>query len=322
MAAPYVWEAWTNVTIRKVGNIFVDLEDLADTVDLTEIYGDEKVVCPWHNDSNPSLQVYPDHVYCYACGQWQDPIGFVQAMEKLSFDNAIKFLWKRKHSTSVRKRVKASPIEPDEVRKWHDKLLSFSNSAWPWHWLAKRGLGRQVVQALGIGWNGREYTIPHYANGKVLNVKFRVHPDKQGDYPKYRSLPGHTFDYLYPWDYFRKHYDYSLVHLTEGELDAAILLQAGMPALSLPSGANTKWSLWVPTLRAFSTVRLCLDQDRAGLDAVNELAKKGVTGRSVLDMLPNTRFEHVTWDASLWGKDVTDARNTLLPRLRRLMNAP
>jgi len=309
------------VTIHKVGNLFIDLEELADTVDLTEIYGAEKVQCPWHDDRHPSLQIYPDHVYCYSCGQWQDQIGFVQAVEKLSFDDAIRFLWKRKHSTSVRKREQSEPVDQEAVRAWHDRLMSFSNNAWPWHWLAERGLGRDIVQALGIGWNGKEYTIPHYVNGRVVNVKFRVHPAKQGRYPKYRSLAGRPFDFLYPWDYFRKHFGYDLVHLTEGELDAAILLQAGIPALSLPSGANTKWSLWVPALRSFKVVRLCLDQDRAGREAVQELAKTGATGRSVLDMLPDTRFENIIWDADLWGKDVTDARNMLLPRLRRRMNA-
>lgn len=27
-----------------------------------------KVTCPWHDDANPSLEIYPDGVYCWVCG--------------------------------------------------------------------------------------------------------------------------------------------------------------------------------------------------------------------------------------------------------------
>lgn len=306
-------------TVRKVGSVFVDLDELTDTVDLREIFGSDVVQCPWHDDHDPSLHIYPDHVYCYSCGQWQDAIGFVMAYNKITFDEAVKYLWKRKSSTAPRKRIITEPVPMEQVRGWSDKLLSFSNSGWPWHYLLGRGLNRQIVQDLLIGWTGMDYSIPHMANGKVFNVKFRIHPEK-GPGPKYRSMPHRTFDYLYPWDYFRKNFSSELVHITEGEFDAAILLQHGLPALSLPSGANSKWDLWVSALRGFKVVRLCLDQDEAGRNSIAQLNKKGPTGRSVLDMLPNTKFERITWSPDLWGKDVTDARNALIPRLRGLMN--
>lgn len=51
--------------------------------------------CPFHNDSNPSMKLYPDHYYCFGCGAHGDVIDLVghlnhltaiQAAEKLIHD--------------------------------------------------------------------------------------------------------------------------------------------------------------------------------------------------------------------------------------------
>ena len=50
--------------------------------------------CPIHNDSNPSLIVYPDRQtwHCFGCGKGGDVISFVEAMENTDFRGAVAIL--------------------------------------------------------------------------------------------------------------------------------------------------------------------------------------------------------------------------------------
>ncbi len=52
--------------------------------------------CIWHNDSDPSLQYYPNdnHVYCFACGHHGDAIDVYRQLHKCSFNEATNILSK------------------------------------------------------------------------------------------------------------------------------------------------------------------------------------------------------------------------------------
>jgi len=53
----------------------------------------KKAICLWHNDSEPSLQVYDDnHAYCFACGKRADAIDVVREKYNLGFVDAVKYL--------------------------------------------------------------------------------------------------------------------------------------------------------------------------------------------------------------------------------------
>ena len=50
-------------------------------------------VCPFHNDKNGSLKVYPNQSYhCFGCGADGDCIDFVQHMENCDFKTAYRIL--------------------------------------------------------------------------------------------------------------------------------------------------------------------------------------------------------------------------------------
>lgn len=59
--------------------------------------GRTQVNCPFHEDSTPSLKVYPAPrgYYCFGCHAGGDTIDFVMRREDLSFINAIKFIIKK-----------------------------------------------------------------------------------------------------------------------------------------------------------------------------------------------------------------------------------
>jgi DNA primase len=66
------------LTLRPVGRVF-------------------KAVCPFHNDSRPSLQVDPNfqNFRCWSCGKFGSVFDFVMGMEKIEFREALELLAQR-----------------------------------------------------------------------------------------------------------------------------------------------------------------------------------------------------------------------------------
>ena len=56
-----------------------------------------KALCPFHDDHNPSLNLYPDkQTYkCWACNAGGDVFDFVQAYERVEFPEALRMLAER-----------------------------------------------------------------------------------------------------------------------------------------------------------------------------------------------------------------------------------
>ena len=46
--------------------------------------------CPFHNDKTPSLKLYPDHFYCFGCGETGDGTGFVAKLFRITQLEAAK----------------------------------------------------------------------------------------------------------------------------------------------------------------------------------------------------------------------------------------
>jgi len=295
---------------QKIGGCWYDLDDLKRNTDLSALYGNGKVRCHWHDDSSPSCQVYPDHVYCFACGKAADAIEFVMAQEQLGWAEAVKFLVQHKGE----KREVCTEVEeiPEDFLEYSAEALARDEAAQLY--LMGRGLSRETWEALDVGVTASGISIPHFVNGKVVNVKFR---NLNAVGPKYTSLPGRSFTHLYPFDYFHMNKpDYSYACITEGEFDAMVLLQAGFTAFSLPSGVNTDLWQWLAFLKRFKQVYLLFDQDAAGNKAIDKaFGEENVLHKTFAEALEPTQLFRVGWPARE-GKDVTDAREYLLPKLR------
>lgn len=285
-----------------------DLKELKECVDLTVIWGDGKISCPWHEDDNPSLQIYHNHVYCFSCNITVDGIALAQKLHRFSFNQAVSWLTKYK---GQRRREGhhplAMPLDIKDTWEWIRKLSTADEVLW----LVDRGLESMIIYILHLGWTGRAFSIPHITDRKVWNVKFRVHPAYQMDKEhKYNSIKGQPFRSLYPIDYVKSHFQGSLgLFLCEGEFDAMILLQAGLPALSLPSGATSNILKWRDTLTKYKVVWLCFDQDKAGRTVTDRIMDK------IANKLRPTIIRNITWNPK-YGKDVTDAREVLVPKLK------
>ena len=76
-------------------------------------------VCPFHDDTSPSLSVSPEkHMFkCFACGVAGGPVYFVQRFEKISFPEAVKKTADLNgiHSDVFEQVVKTKPVDPKKA---------------------------------------------------------------------------------------------------------------------------------------------------------------------------------------------------------------
>lgn len=76
------------------------IEEIKNTTKMVEVlrrYGLEAnrhgmICCPFHNERHPSMKVYEDSFYCFACGAHGDIFDFVQLMDRCDFKTAFRTL--------------------------------------------------------------------------------------------------------------------------------------------------------------------------------------------------------------------------------------
>jgi hypothetical protein len=152
-------------------------------------------------------------------------------------------------------------------------------------YLDARGLDREVVDGHRIGlvstpmdgheWLQGRLAIPYLGpRGNVYNLRFRclAHEDckAEGCDAKYISLPG------YPSRVYNVRAiqgGHTVLHVTEGELDAITLSACGLAAVGL-AGVDSLPSHFPRLVAGFSQVFLWADGDEAGRGLVREFTKK------------------------------------------------
>ncbi|EAQ77940.1 DNA primase [Blastopirellula marina DSM 3645] len=82
-------------------------------------------LCPWHNDTRPSLQVNPDRQSwrCWVCGIGGDIFSFVMRREGIDFREALELLADRANISLT----KSAPTQPGSP---NDKKTLFAAAAW------------------------------------------------------------------------------------------------------------------------------------------------------------------------------------------------
>jgi DNA primase len=117
-------------------------------------------VCPFHQDTHPSMQVSPDKgiAYCFACNSGGDIFSFYQKIEGVDFKQALKDLGERtgvkveglKVDTPVQKDHKERIRECLEAaQKFYAQQLSKDEKTKLY--LTKRGIPDEQVKEFGIG---------------------------------------------------------------------------------------------------------------------------------------------------------------------------
>ncbi len=147
--------------IRQKADI-VDV--ISDYVDVTQKGKNHVCVCPFHNDTNPSMVISREKQIfnCFSCGSGGNVFKFVMMYENINFPEAIKVI-----ADKVSIDVNVSNIKSND--KWRDdyELMKLSmkyyfnninteNGLKAKHYLNKRGISEEVINYFNIGLSSNE----------------------------------------------------------------------------------------------------------------------------------------------------------------------
>jgi DNA primase len=137
-----------------------------------------KALCPFHNDSRPSLDIDPkrQRYKCWSCGAHGDAFAFVQHMEKVSFIEARAILANR---AGIKLEVVRSPEDHHKTRllevmrwahaKYQNCLLEEEAGAAARKYLGGRKLSGKTVRDFGLGFAplDGEWLVRHAFNDGI-----------------------------------------------------------------------------------------------------------------------------------------------------------
>ena len=149
-------------------------EVVGESISLKPVRGGAELVglCPFHDDRNPSLKVYPDRqtFRCWSCDTGGDVFSFVMKFDGLEFFDALKHLAERaglelpKRSGGER-RESAGPNRGRllEVLAWadtqcHTLLTRGKEAAAARDYLAGRGIHADLAKRFGLGYHPRDWS--------------------------------------------------------------------------------------------------------------------------------------------------------------------
>ena len=173
---------------------------------------------------------------------------------------------------SMGEAVGATPkkIPMDRIRRGHEALLNDSAAM---SYLTKdRGWSESIIRKLQLGLVEREgikwLSIPHFRQGKVLNIKFRSLPPAEKEFERVPGCPSILFneDCLEGC---------TEVILCEGESDAITLLDRGFEnVVATTTGASSLPPVGYDKLTRLERISLAYDADPSGQKGAREIAKR------------------------------------------------
>ena len=145
------------------------IKEILDKADIVSIIGefihlekkgnDYKGICPFHDDSNPSLSVSPARkIYkCFSCGASGNAISFVQNFKHISFVEAVKYVGEKcgvKVETTnnyVNKNQKLYSAMEDATNYYEFYLKSSKEGKSALEYLNNRHLDDEIIKRFRIG---------------------------------------------------------------------------------------------------------------------------------------------------------------------------
>ena len=200
-----------------------------------------------------------------------DPLVYLTRVRKLSFNDAKEFLrnfeYSGTHVHIIKGHDKDVVVYPELVDTFH-RLGKPENRR---DYLYRRGLTDETIDRFQIGWYNDFTMIPFFINGTFRNFQMRKDiPNK-----RIKSYYKGVGPLLFNSDILKL---VSIVYVVEGPLDALILLQHGIPAISTNSGGVIS-SEWHDKFVDQQTIYLIMDNDGAGRKEAKRTAKNLGTTR-------------------------------------------
>ena len=251
--------------------------------DYTERGDDCFICCPFHHETTPSCLISKDRWYCFGgCGAGGDSIDFLMKTTGKSFTEVLSSGFESKYvideNAPTHKSTKIRTISPSLMSNYCARLLRNPSKI---EYLVNRGFDLESIKLARIGygipvdvhgWKFKHarYAIPHFFEGKIVGVKYRIDPIFEKVEPeKYISHPG-VNGTIYNMDVLVN--EQKLIYVGS-QFDAAVLwYRYGIPAICPPS-ENIFRDEWIP-LFVNKSVLIWLDNDEAGVNGALKVYNK------------------------------------------------
>jgi len=266
-----------------------------------------KIFAPWRSESTPSVHIYDDDTWHdFGSGVGGDVIAFVgYYLFGMSYDPAAHFfdvidkLGGIEIASLPARTVSPKPPKPrlsldlDLITHWHETMPQSRREFWH-----GRGLTDPTINEFLLGWDGQRYTIPGLYRYVAFGVKRRISPedfDRQThersagivrlslEHPdwddkligkeapqapiKYISVTGSTVGIFNSDVLIYTRY----VVICEGEIDAMLMHQGGIPTVSSTGGAGSWKAEWAKFFTHIKDVFVIFDNDKAGREGARRV---------------------------------------------------
>lgn len=191
----------------------------------------DKTLCPFHRDSNPSFFVDPDDKWwCFGCGEGGGPILFLQRFLGLRKETA-------QYVYDFYKEHDRSPLPSNEqVEKYHQVLMQEDELI---SYFQQMGVGINLLEEFKIGWDIQSRRI-------VFPIPSRFRPECYVNLRKYRPAGlgardsklinlSHLGDTIY---YPYKAFDEDEIYIVEGEKDMIVARGLGLNSITGTGGTT------------------------------------------------------------------------------------
>jgi len=277
----------------------IDIEKLKASLDILTVVKNEgfdlqkngngwKLLCPFHDDKNPSLSIDDKKqlFHCFGCGKSGDVIKFVEYLHNYNFKQAVEHLsnkYLHTHYFQMNKpAVSSKPtIQPaDDINlnelaeKYHQALLQKKPAL---DYLAKRGItSLDLIKKFKVGYVNGYVTFPFFdENNNVGEIYSRAISDDAK--LKHKYLPG-PHKGIFNLDAVKNS---SEIYLCECVIDALSLFQMGIENVTCTFGKGNLTDEIINTLaeyikRVFIVYDNDGDNDQSAEKTADILTSKGL----------------------------------------------
>ena len=163
---------------------------------------DSVCLCPFHSEKTPSCHIYTDtqSFYCFGCGAGGSVIQFIMLMERLDFQESVKFLAQRagipmpedSYDRTADMKQRLLEINREAARFFRDTLIS-DKGAEGWNYLRGRGLSENTIRKYGLGyavddWSSlkKHMLSKGFTEQELLDAALLSRSQKGSSYDKFR----------------------------------------------------------------------------------------------------------------------------------------
>jgi DNA primase len=213
-----------------------------------------------------------------------DPLTYLTQIRQLSFEDARDYLrsfdYTGTHVYTVKSYGKDTVVYPELVNVFFDEGKEKRE------YFYKRGLNDSTINRFQLGWYNNYSMIPFFEGGSFRNFQMRKEIPEKRISNFYRNIGPLLFN-----SEVLKFVD--TVYFVEGPIDAMILIQNGLPAVSTNTG-GTFLPEWYSRFLKQKRIYLVFDNDKAGIEESTRYAHN--LGLSRCKIYTFTEFEDKGYD--------------------------